>query len=185
MIEDAEGFAARVNALLGGQEMTLDEMARSLERRLLPDWLEWPPLDGDGEPLEIGQYATFILDLIDPETLGVVPGGRECRGEICAFRCQGHGGWVVIGENKDAVFEVWASDVFGCPDQIGADGKRVFLGDAVRRSDYPESADTYTVRKFGQNAEGEWLVFFDEMGSGLPARVLKHSTWEERMEGWK
>lgn len=102
------------------------ELLVELGKRLMPNGMNWPPKDGDGEDLHIGDKAHFLRTEYD--------GDHEWDDVITAFRHQGIEGegdiWIVEGEHGEA---------FACecmvkrpePEVLGADGLPIKVGEAV------------------------------------------------------
>lgn len=86
------------------------------DRSKWPHTPEWPPVNGEGQPLEIGQRALFVSDAIDPASLGCIPEGREEWAIITEFSWDGYE-WGVSGENDNGGAYADAYMVF--PDREG------------------------------------------------------------------
>ncbi|MCB7085775.1 MULTISPECIES: hypothetical protein [Bacteria] len=101
-------------------------ISEELDKRLMPNGMNWPPKDGDGEDLHIGDKAHFLRTEYD--------GDHEWDDVITAFRHQGIEGegdiWIVEGEHGEA---------FACecmvkrpdPEVLGADGLPIKVGETV------------------------------------------------------
>lgn len=101
-------------------------ISEELGKRLMPNGMNWPPKDGDGEDLHIGDKAHFLRTEYD--------GDHEWDDVITAFRHQGIEGegdiWIVEGEHGEA---------FACecmvkrpdPEVLGADGLPIKVGETV------------------------------------------------------
>lgn len=95
-----------------------------LGKRLMPEGMEWPPKDCEGEDLHIGEKAHFLRTGYD--------GDHEWDDVIVAFRHQGVEGegdaWIVVGEEGEA---------FACdcaverPAVLAADGLPIEVGQTV------------------------------------------------------
>lgn len=95
-----------------------------LDKRLMPEGMEWPPKDCEGEDLRIGEKAHFLRTGYD--------GDHEWDDVIVAFRHQGLEGegdaWIVVGEKGEA---------FACdcaverPAVLAADGLPIEVGQTV------------------------------------------------------
>lgn len=95
-----------------------------LDKRLMPEGMEWPPKDCEGEDLHIGEKAHFLRTGYD--------GDHEWDDVIVAFRHQGVEGegdaWIVMGEEGEA---------FACdcaverPAVLAADGLPIEAGQTV------------------------------------------------------
>lgn len=178
-IDDERGYLmelrAEVSARLG---IGLDGIAPAeahariigeLDKRLMPEGMEWPPKDCEGEALHIGEKAHFLRTGYD--------GDHEWDDVIVAFRHQGLEGegdaWIVVGEKGEA---------FACdcaverPAVLAADGLPIEAGQTV----YAEfSGSPLVVEKI----EGAYLL--DEGGTMLRADCATHTPpdTQERIDG--
>ena len=123
----------------------IEREREELDKRLMPEGMEWPPKDCEGEDLHIGEKAHFLRTGYD--------GDHEWDDVIVAFRHQGVEGegdaWIVVGEDGEA---------FACdcaverPAVLAADGLPIEVGDAVWFADY-EKADKGSMMGFGKWSE--------------------------------
>lgn len=147
----------------------IEREREELDKRLMPEGMEWPPKDCEGEALHIGEKAHFLRTGYD--------GDHEWDDVIVAFRHQGLEGegdaWIVVGEKGEA---------FACdcaverPAVLAADGLPIEAGQTV----YAEfSGSPLVVEKI----EGAYLL--DEGGTMLRADCATHTPpdTQERIDG--